>query len=97
MLPTKGAVPMKVKIHYATVGGSGGMLILTEDASALPRLPEVGEKITTDLKGSGSKRTYEVETIDWVIEDTALAGIPVYEVTMNIRCQAVSTKVPTQQ
>ncbi|MDQ5943395.1 MAG: hypothetical protein QG675_163 [Patescibacteria group bacterium] len=98
MLPTKRALPMKVKIHYATVGGSGGMLTLTEDASAMPRLPEVGENITIEAACPGGRK-YLVESIDWEVQSTnsGIDTIPRHEFTMNIRCQAVTTQVPTQQ
>lgn len=88
---------MKVAIHYSTLDTGGGMLTLTEDASAMPRLPEVGENITIKSACPGGRK-YQVESIDWEIQNTS-TGIdaPAYEVTMNIRCKAVSTKVPTQQ
>lgn len=86
---------MKVVIHYATVGPSGGMLTLTEDVSAMPRLPEVGEKIVIKSAWHGG-RTYKVESIDWIVENTSNTGsrigtLPIYEVTMNIRCRAGSS------
>jgi hypothetical protein len=80
---------MIVKIHYKGSAG-GGMLTLTEDASALPRLPEVGEKIEIGTAHGSSKKSCQVQSITWVVEDinTEPDTIPVYELTMNLHCQS---------
>lgn len=80
---------MKVLIHYKGDTG-GGMLTLTEDASSLPRLPEVGETITIDQIAAGLEKTYEVLSVDWVVKKSfTRIGFAVTEVTLNIRCQGV--------
>ena len=79
---------MKVIIHYQS-GSGGGMLTLAEDASTLPRLPEVGEKIVVGSAVGRSKKTCHVQSISWEVENTNTVPDtkPVYELTMNLHCQ----------
>lgn len=87
---------MKVVIEYVTVGTNGGKLTLTEDVSAMPRLPEIGENITINRGPSGLNRTYRAQSISWIIENTrSTLDTPGYEVTMIIHCQADTANNPT--
>lgn len=87
---------MKVKIHYATVGPTGGMLTLTDDVSTMPRLPEIGEEIAIGPANQVLSRRYVVKSIDWEVQriDAGLDAVPEYEITMHIRCRAMMTSGP---